>query len=132
MLRLVLAAAPPAVLEAVEAQPGRLVMHDHPLLPLAKPGPDDSPFRSRFYVSSRHSADGNFYRRGEPIPEAEEERQAAAIGAGRPLRIPRATCPRCRGSRRRNDIVPKGHQPGCPCPACATCPRCNGTGYVAV
>ncbi len=44
-----------------------------------KPGARTTPYRSRMFVSGRHTADGNGYGVGEPISEAEARRQAEEV-----------------------------------------------------
>lgn len=111
------------------ANPGRL-----PSRNVEKPGPDETPWRSKEFVSHRHSADGNQYARGEPVPLEEAVRQNLAnpdgTEAGPRMRIPKTTrtCSRCRGTGRARV---KNHKPGCKCGLCVqTCATCKGSGFV--
>lgn len=116
--------------------PGRLGLHDSPV----KPAAEDTPWRSTVFVGDRHSADGNAYARGEPIPLAEAVRQGIArpdgSKAGRSMRIPKAsmTCPKCRGLRHAVGKDRRGvpHANGCSCTVCVQpCGECQGSGFVA-
>ena len=98
--------------------------------PREKPAADESPYRSAEYVHPRHSADGNSYAPGEPIPFEEALRQGQIDPAGervRNFRVP--SCPRCKGSGKRGQ--PKGHQPNCQCPFCRPCSACGGSGFIS-
>jgi hypothetical protein len=44
-----------------------------------RPSKLETPYRSRLFVTGRHSADGNAYGVGEPIPEVEARRQAMVL-----------------------------------------------------
>lgn len=111
-------------------QPGR-VLGDLRPEPKPKPSADDTPWRSRWMVNAKDSADGNLYRKGEPIPEAEAVRQglledeAKAAKRARPKRVP---CDHCEGKGQVRQM--KGHRPGCGCPGCRPCKVCGGKGYV--
>jgi hypothetical protein len=113
-------------------QPGRFTDITIP----AKPAANETEYRSSYFVTARHSADGNEYHRGEPIPEVEAMRQGLVVSdtekariAKRELRrrIPHGTCPKCRGSGKAARM--KGHKPDCGCPGCAPCARCGGSGF---
>ena len=93
-----------------------------------KPTEKQTPWRSEFYVTGRNSADGNDYRPGDPIPQAEAERQGQLRETPR-MRVPRAVCSRCSGRGIHARVKPKGHKADCGCPACGPCGHCNGTGY---
>lgn len=102
-----------------------------PLLEMdsSEPGPDESPWRSAFWVTPRHSVDGNSYRPGDPIPFAEAVRQGI-VGNEPPVRPATRICPRCNRTGLFTSPKPKGHKAGCGCRFCQVCPRCKGRGYV--
>lgn len=112
--------------EAIEKTPGRLSTDEPPDKPV------DSPWRSAVVVLPRHSADGNAYKIGEPIPEAEAIRQ----GVYDPLAVPekvkakKRACPRCKGTGMLSKRRPPNHKDGCPCRFCGSCPTCEGERYV--
>jgi len=88
-----------------------------------KPTAEETPYRSRIWVSRRSSADGNAYKPGDPIPEAEEQRQRSRYGYD-----PRKeTCGVCAGSGKRSNKM-KNHKPGCGCVGCKPCRECGGSG----
>lgn len=78
------------------------------------------------------SADGNGYKKNEPIPLAEYERQVA-IGVQGPMpemKKARPICPKCNGTGKRA-YFPK-HKFGCGCVACSPCKGCGGAGRIEV
>ena len=98
-----------------------------------KPAPGSTPWQSRYFVNARMSADGNGYRIGETIPEAEARRQGLLQEPARSVLTPkqqagRRICTRCAG-RGTYGKKPKGHKEGCACRFCGPCPRCEGTRY---
>lgn len=95
-------------------------------VPPRKPTAEETGHRSRFYVSRKHSADGNSYRPGEPVSDAEFARQEAL----RPRRgiglVRKVLCSHCRGSGKRSQM--KNHREGCGCVGCLPCKLCKGSG----
>ncbi|HVM11244.1 MAG TPA: hypothetical protein VM638_02035 [Actinomycetota bacterium] len=107
---------------------GQTVVRGAPPAPGPKPSAEETPYRSLFYVSKRRSADGNAYRKGEPIPEPEARRQGQRVGEPQlRFRVPKLICRRCEG---RGKAYMKGHKPDCGCPGCRPCKECGGTGRV--
>lgn len=99
-------------------------------LPPAKLRPDQTPYRSRMFVLARHSADGNAYSPGDPIPEAEAIRQGFTVErtGGQVYEPELKKCPKCQGTGKARKM--KGHKPGCGCPGCLPCKVCGGHGSV--
>lgn len=135
----------------VAAFPGRLKTNPPRLVP-PKPTEDETPYRSKMFVSSRNSADGNEYAKGAPIPEAERQRQGdqdenpitsntVTEGIERPKRSrdwrpPRpadnwgrknGTCGFCQGTGRRSPNTTRSHKEDCKCVGCKPCKHCDGT-----
>jgi hypothetical protein len=103
-------------------------------VPGPRPGPDDTPYRSRFYVNESASADGLAYAPGDPIWEPEAERQGI-IGINVPVVVPPAPeftrCERCRGrgTYLGRDRAGNYHKDGCKCGVCTRlCKDCHGSG----
>lgn len=92
--------------------------------------PTESPWHSKWVVSSRHSADGNSYDKGDPIPFEEAVRQGILEEEAR--NAPVATvnrCSRCQGRGTYSKSKPRNHPDPHPnCIFCAACPRCGGSG----
>jgi hypothetical protein len=89
----------------------------------------DSPWRSRFYVTRRHSADGYDHRPGDPIPADEALRQG--VIEAMPAELPSDLCSYCRGTGKRSWKISAKHRAGCLCVACKPCTHCEGTGKAA-
>lgn len=121
----------------VAQQPGRITSVQHVIELLPKPTPEETPYRSNVYVTGRNSADGNDYRRGEPIPYAEAVRQGQEVIKAPKLVVldPQVmVCPRCQGGGQYSKKPPKGHTPGHDpnCKWCGPCPKCEGRGTVPI
>jgi hypothetical protein len=101
-----------------------------------KPHADDTEYRSAIFVAASHSADGNSYAKGEPIPESEYFRQVAngVITPERKVIRNRPPCPKCKGTGKRNlgGRQHKSHKWNCPCVACLPCKMCEGAGRIEV
>jgi hypothetical protein len=65
-----------------KAFPGRVSDADDPYEAPRKPTASETEFRSRWFVSYLDSADGNDYRRGDPIPYVEAFRQGLVDDQG--------------------------------------------------
>lgn len=116
------------VSNAVADTPGRAR-----LVTEEKPEADVTPWRSEFFVTARHSADGNSYAIGDPIPEAEAIRQGVyqpEPGTASTPIAERALCPRCGGRGTDSRRKPRGHTVDCKCPFCGPCRVCGGSRYV--
>ena len=91
-----------------------------------KPTEEETPYRSRYYVSAFRSTDGQSYHPGDPIPFEEAVRQGVINPDAPPPR--RGRCERCNGGKWFTNPRPKGHKIGCRCRFCGPCPRCAGSG----
>lgn len=114
----------------VATQPGRVIGELAPTIG-PKPTAEETPWRSRWMVNAKDSADGNQYRRGDPIPEREAIRQGLLEEEARQAkrtRPKRVACDHCGGKGKVRQM--KGHRPDCGCPGCRPCKVCGGKGYV--
>lgn len=107
-----------------------------PVAPPPKPAREDTPFVSAIHVGPRMSADGNGYKKNEPIPESEYLRQVE-IGVQGPMpevKKHRPPCPKCKGTgkRGRGGRNYASHKFDCPCVACIPCKDCGGVGRIEV
>ena len=101
-----------------------------------KPEQGSTPWLSLFFVTARHSADGNGYAVGETIPELEAIRQGVYVpqpGTEDTPEEKRQVCVRCLGTGNYSKAKPKNHPPDhANCVFCGPCPVCEGAKYVVV
>lgn len=113
-----------------------------------KPAKDETPYRSKWFVVGRHSADGNDYAVGEPIPLAEAIRQGMApqtfetpsvnvvmgltgdditVGNDRTKNL---VCTKCNGLKKSPKMFERHGPEVGHCPACRPCGGCEGRGFI--
>jgi len=120
--------------EALAATPGRLEDSTNADVRSGeKPEDGSTPWRSNFYVTAGHSADGNYYAEGDTFPEVEAIRQGVYVPEAGTEATPednRRICVRCKGTGMYSKRKPKSHKPDCTCVFCGPCPVCEGARYV--